>query len=73
MTYRPPYEIDEYLRKSLTQVARLIGQLEGVQILQTNIRLRRENKIKSLHSSLAIEGNSLSLEQDNRVRRTTGG
>lgn len=63
MAYRPPYEIDEYLRKLLAQVARLIGQLEGVQILQTNIRLRRENKIKSLHSSLAIEGNSLSLEQ----------
>ncbi|PHI18794.1 cell filamentation protein Fic [Lewinellaceae bacterium SD302] len=63
MAYSPPYEVDGFLRNLLAQVARLVGQLEGLQILQTDLRLRRENKIKSLHSSLAIEGNSLSLEQ----------
>ena len=40
-----------------------MGQIEGYQLLTGNVRLRRENRIKSLQSSLAIEGNTLTEEQ----------
>ena len=63
MNYKPPYNIDETIRKQLTEVAQLIGQIEGYQLLKSDLRLRKINKIKSLHSSLAIEGNVLSIEQ----------
>lgn len=63
MAYKPPYLLTSDLRLKLSEVIRLIGRLEGYQILQGNLKLRRINKIKSLHSSLAIEGNQLSEEQ----------
>lgn len=63
MSYRPPYEIDPDLRRLLGRVAILIGRLEGVNILANDLRLRRSNRIRSLHSSLAIEGNRLTVSQ----------
>ncbi|CAH1001734.1 hypothetical protein LEM8419_02640 [Neolewinella maritima] len=63
MPYKPPYAITAEIQFALGEVIRLIGQLEGYQLLAGNLQLRRQNKIKSLHSSLAIEGNRLSQEQ----------
>ena len=63
MAYKPPYSITPEIQAALGEVIRLIGQLEGYQLLAGNLCLRRENKIKSLHSSLAIEGNILTQEQ----------
>lgn len=63
MAYRPPYVLSFALRERLREIIRLIGRIEGCQLLSGNVRLRRENQIKSLHSSLAIEGNSLSESQ----------
>lgn len=48
---------------TVKRIIRLIGRLEGYQLLAGNVRLRRKNQIKSLFSSLAIEGNRLSEEQ----------
>lgn len=61
--YKPPYSITNELSEKVVEIVRLIGQIEGLQSLKTDFRLRRQNKIKSLHSSLAIEGNSLTIEQ----------
>ena len=63
MPYKSPYSVTSEIQLALGEVIRLIGQLEGYQLLAGNLRLRRENKIKSLHSSLAIEGNRLTQEQ----------
>lgn len=45
------------------EIIRLVGRMEGYQLLAGNVKLRRKNQIKSIYSSLAIEGNSLSEEQ----------
>ena len=63
MPYRPSYEVSSDMLNSVKSIIRLIGQLEGYQLLTGNLKLRRKNKIRSLHSSLAIEGNRLTSEQ----------
>ena len=63
MPYRPPYTVTPEMTALTNEINRLVGRLEGYQLLTGNVRLRRKNKIRSLHSSLAIEGNRLSPEQ----------
>jgi Fic family protein len=63
MSYKPPYEVTPKMFLFVKEIIRLVGQLEGYQLLVGNVKLRRKNKIKSIVSSLAIEGNSLSEEQ----------
>ncbi len=40
-----------------------MGELKSAALVRPSLKLRKENKIKTVHHSLAIEGNSLSLEQ----------
>lgn len=63
MPYQPPYTVTAEMQAFVNEIHRLVGRLEGYQLLAGNLRLRRKNKIRSLHSSLAIEGNRLSIEQ----------
>ena len=63
MGYKPPYDVTRSMLERLGIINRLIGRIEGYQLLRGNLRLRRINKIRSLHSSLAIEGNALSRDQ----------
>lgn len=61
--YIPPYDLTEEMLGLTTDIMELLGQINGVQTLDKLPRLRRVNRIKSIHSSLAIENNTLSLEQ----------
>ena len=45
----------------MVEISSLIGQLQVQQ--ERNLALRRESRIQSIQSSLAIENNSLTLEQ----------
>ncbi len=45
------------------EIILLIGQIQGYQLLTGNLKLRRQNKIKTVMSSLAIEGNTLNEDQ----------
>lgn len=63
MPYKPPYDVTSEMLIHLKEIIRLIGRLEGYQLLAGNVKLRRKNKIKSIVSSLAIEGNTLSEDQ----------
>ncbi|MEO0733343.1 MAG: Fic family protein [Bacteroidota bacterium] len=63
MAYRPPYTVTSEMLDEVKAIIRLIGRMEGYQLLAGNVKLRRKNKIRSIHSSLAIEGNKLSPEQ----------
>ncbi|WOO90156.1 Fic family protein [Mollicutes bacterium LVI A0078] len=45
----------------LNSIEKKLGKLESEIVI--DLHLRKENKIKSIHSSLAIEQNSLSIEQ----------
>lgn len=63
MSDKPPDELTGEIFEQLKSIIRLIGQIEGYQLVQNNLQLRRENKIRSLHSSLAIEDNTLTEAQ----------
>ncbi|SEQ82760.1 Fic family protein [Neolewinella agarilytica] len=63
MAYKPPYTISSSMLEAVGQINLLIGQIQGYQLLTGNLKLRRQNKIKTVMSSLAIEGNTLSEDQ----------
>ena len=47
----------------ITSIAEMIGTLEGVKLKRPNPTLRRNNRIRTIQSSLSIEGNSLTRDQ----------
>lgn len=47
----------------IAEIAELVGRINATQGLSTNPTLRRSNRIRTIYSSLAIEQNTLSLEQ----------
>ena len=61
--YIPPYEITDEMLELVSEIMENLGKLFGVSELEKLPRLRRVNRIKSIHSSLAIENNTLSIEQ----------
>lgn len=61
--YVPPYDITEDMLEITSEITEELGKLSNVNDLERLPRLRRVNRIKSIQSSLAIENNTLSLEQ----------
>ena len=60
---KPPFEITNQMIDYVAEIAELMGKLSAVSSLSTNPTLRRSNRIRTIHGSLAIEQNTLSLEQ----------
>lgn len=63
MKTKPPFDITPFILTLCQEIAHELGVLEGAHLSPTPISLRRENKIKTIQSTLAIEGNTLTLEQ----------
>lgn len=61
--YKPPFTITNEILSYVSSISEKIGQITAVNNLQTKPHLRKNNRIKSIHSSLKIEANSLSLGQ----------
>jgi Fic family protein len=61
--YTPPYRITPTILHSIEQIGEALGNLRAGSDSAVVPVLRRGNRIKTVHASLAIEGNSLSLEQ----------
>ena len=61
--YIPPYDITEEVLELASEITENLGRLSNISDLERLPRLRRVNRIKSIQSSLAIENNTLSLEQ----------
>ncbi|NLP59502.1 Fic family protein [Lutibacter sp. B1] len=60
---KPPYEITPEILKLLTSISEKIGELNANLLNKPSTLLRKQNRIKTIHSSLKIEGNTLSEEQ----------
>lgn len=60
---KPPFEITEAALADVMKISELVGKIDSTQNLSASPVLRRENRIKTIYSSLAIEQNTLSLEQ----------
>ena len=64
---RPPFEIGEETLQCIGRVERLLGRYEGLQSPRPLPTLRRSNRVRTIRDSLAIEGNTLTLEQATTV------
>ncbi len=60
---KPPFEITNQIIDYVAEIAELVGRLTASPLLSANPTLRRANRIRTIHGSLAIEQNTLSLEQ----------
>ncbi|GAX48506.1 Fic family protein [Lactococcus reticulitermitis] len=58
---KPPFSINNNMLNKIVEISKAVGNLEFQ--IERNLKLRKENRIKSIHSSLAIENNSLTVEQ----------
>lgn len=61
--YTPPFKITSRIIELISNISEKIGEINYLRDSKQNVRLRKENRIKTIHSSLAIENNSLSIEQ----------
>lgn len=61
--YVSPFVITNKMLELISSIMKKIGKLDNYNNLNKMPILRRNNRIKSIHSSLAIEANSLSLNQ----------
>lgn len=61
--YKPPFTITNQILMYVSSISEKIGRITATSRLETRPHLRRNNRIKSIHSSLKIEANSLSLNQ----------
>lgn len=64
---KPPFEITNTIIGDVAEIAELTGQLSSTNKLSANPMLRRTNRIRTIHGSLAIEQNTLTLEQATAV------
>lgn len=60
---KPPFEITNQMIDQVAEIAELVGKISATFSLSINPTLRRSNRIRTIHGSLAIEQNTLSLEQ----------
>lgn len=60
---KPPFEINERIMADVIEIAELVGRVSVEKQISSNPTLRRTNRIRTIYSSLAIEQNSLDLEQ----------
>lgn len=72
---QPPFEITSKMLGDVAEISELVGRFFAHDHLSGNPNLRRTNRIRTIYGSLAIEQNTLSLEQVTAVfkRQTRSG
>lgn len=60
---KPPFEINEKIMAEVIDIAELVGKVSVSSQISSNPMLRRTNRIRTIYSSLAIEQNTLDIEQ----------
>ena len=61
--YKPPFHLTEKMITLVAEISEQVGRIALMEGGSVKAHLRRENRIRTIHSSLAIEHNSLSLDQ----------
>jgi Fic family protein len=60
--YKPPYSITPAILKLVAEIGEAVGRFSGSMMVSAP-RLRKENRIRTIQASLAIENNTLTVEQ----------
>jgi Fic family protein len=63
MKYQPPYTLTPTILNLVVEIGKTIGRYTALAEQNLTPRLRRENRIRTIQASLAIENNTLTLEQ----------
>jgi Fic family protein len=63
VSMKPPCQISELIIQQVSSISEKIGETKAHFLSRPSPHLRKQNKIRTIHSSLKIEGNTLSLEQ----------
>ena len=61
--YIPSFTITDKIVDLVAKISEQVGRIDVTMEMDTNPHLRKENRIKTIQSSLAIENNSLTLSQ----------
>jgi Fic family protein len=62
-TYSPPYHIAPPILSLVAEIGEMIGRYTALSEQSTTPHLRRKNRIRTIQASLAIENNTLTLDQ----------
>lgn len=60
---KPPYKITGKILRLISSISEKIGEVNSAHLNKPPTELRKKNRIKTIHSSLEIEGNTLTIEQ----------
>lgn len=60
---KSPYEITGRILNLISSIAEQIGEIKSARLTKSSPELRRKNRIRTIQSSLEIEGNTLSVDQ----------
>ncbi len=60
---KPPFSITSKMLTLCTNITQVLGTYEGLKISKPQPRLRKSNRVRTIQGSLAIEGNTLNLDQ----------
>lgn len=63
LSMKPPYDITPKILKLISSISEKIGAVNANYLTKPSTQLRKQNRIKTIHSSLKIEGNTLTEEQ----------
>lgn len=63
VSMKPPYDITPTILKLISSISEKIGEVNANHLSKQSPQLRKQNRIKTIHSSLQIEGNTLTEEQ----------
>jgi len=59
---KPPYEITNRILSLYGQITEALGICQSILLVKPEAKLRNRIELKTIHSSLAIEGNTLNIE-----------
>ena len=65
--YVPPYTISNKMLELVSNISEKVGKISSHRELEAKPHLRKNNRIRSIHSSLKIEASSLSLSEVREV------
>ena len=64
---KPPYQTTAEITVLIATVSEKIGEINAAQLQVAPAELRKKNRVRTIHASLAIEGNTLTIEQVSTV------
>ena len=72
VSMKPPYDLNNKILKLITSISESIGEVNASLLNKPSPQLRKQNKIRTIYSSLKIEGNTLAEDQitallDNKI------